>query len=377
MEKFKTLILIFSFILLTYHAKSQKHTPSLIIIRTDTIEVEAVASENPLETNLNMITFIPYSDKTQRIKLNVGDFDKAIYNGKEYESHIVFYDSEKKNQILRLIASDSLLLYEGISPTGKSLFFIRESNGEEIHFIDPDGLPLFLLTYFDKNCLPSKKLKYDAKSLSNLIHSYSTCMDSEIFVDTITKTKPKIILGFVAGLDYVKMKYKGETDFNTYTQNFIGSIGYHGGLTINLDINGSYQVESGLIFSMISSETEPKDNIIYDFTRLDLEIPLFFRYQFRNQNGISPYFNLGPEIRVPISSKLKTILILEDSESEVEASLAIGFIIGFGVSIPFKEKHKILVDLRYTQSISDYDIDSASQTKIQNQIIGLSVGFQW
>ncbi len=377
MEKFKTLILIISLILLTYHAKSQKHDPSLIIIGTDTIEVEAAASENPLETNLNMITFIPYSDKTQRIKLTAGDFDKAIFNGKEYANHTVSYDSEKKNQILRLIASDSLILYEGISPTGKNLFFIQESNGDEIHFIDPDGIPLFLLTYFDKKCLTSKNLKYNAKSLSSLIHTYSACTGSKDYIYLIAKTKPKIILGFIGGLDYLKTKYKGETDFNTYTQSFIGNIAYHGGLTLNLDINGNYQVESGLIFSRINSKTEAKDDIIYDFTRLDLAIPLLFRYQFRSQYGISPYFNLGPEIRVPISNQLKTILIQEETESEVDASLSIGFLIGFGVSIPFKQTHNLLIDLRYSENFSDYKTDSANQTKIQNQIIGLSVGFQW
>ncbi len=377
MKKFKALILIISFILLSYHAKSQKYVPALIIIGTDTIEVEAMASDDPLETNLNKITFIPYSDNNQRIKLAAGDFDKVIINGIEYENFMVSYDSEKKNQILRLIVSDSLLLYEGISFTGKDLFFIRENKGDEIYFIDPDGIPLFLLTYFDKKCLTSNKLRYDAKSITNLIHNYSDCLGSKDYIYIIAKTKPKIILGFIAGLDYLKMRYRGETDFNTYTQSFVGNIAYHGGLTINLDINGSYQVESGVIFSMISSKTEPKDNIMYDFTRLDLEIPLLFRYQFRNRYGISPYFNLGPEMRVPINSQLKTILIEEGSESEVDASLAIGFLIGFGVSIPFKESHKLLIDLRYSESISDYETDSDNQTKIQNQIIGLSVGFQW
>jgi opacity protein-like surface antigen len=197
-------------------------------------------------------------------------------------------------------------------------------------------------------------------------------------------------LGVKAGLNLSNMVHKDDDD--TFSDDYKWNPGFHAGLTADFPITEMFSFETGLLLStrgfriseeyIILGETyevEGKLNLLY------LEIPLTGKVSF-DIGGAKIYGAFGPYVGVGLTGKSKSeITINGDTEKEEEdiewgsdeegddlKRLDYGLTVGAGVEIS-----AIQIGVSYGLGLAKINPDTSNGAKINNRVIGVSVGFRF
>jgi outer membrane protein W len=196
--------------------------------------------------------------------------------------------------------------------------------------------------------------------------------------------------GVKAGLNLSNMLVKDDDD--TYSDDFKMNPGFHAGLTVDFPITEVFSFETGLLASTkgykiseeetIAGETfeiEGKLNLLY------LDIPLTGKVSF-DIGGAKIYGAFGPYVGVGLTGKSKSEITVggetEEEEEDIEwgsdeegddlKRLDYGLTVGAGVEIS-----AIQIGVSYGLGLAKINPDTSNGAKINNRVIGISVGYRF
>jgi len=165
--------------------------------------------------------------------------------------------------------------------------------------------------------------------------------------------------------------------------------GFHIGLIAEFPIIEKFSFETGIIMSTkgfkVSESTTSIGNSIYNFDStmnlFYLEVPLAGKASY-DVGGAKIYGVFGPYLGLGLSGRVKMESTGEPTEkqnvkwgsgsNDDVKRLDYGLIIGAGVEI-----QSILLRLSYSYGLANIISDSSLDTKSQNRVLSLSVGYKF
>lgn len=196
-----------------------------------------------------------------------------------------------------------------------------------------------------------------------------------------TKSFAQVKYGVKAGLNLANMLEKDDDD--TYSDDYSMKIGFHLGGTAEIPISEKFSVQPGLLFSTkgFKMKIEGIDGFFEDMNinvNLNyLEIPINAIYKI--ELGYSKLcINAGPYLGYALSGKVsydedsESIDIGSSDDDDLKA-LDYGFNIGAGIEI----NDAITIGLQYGLGLGNLSIDTDNGYKLNNRVIGISVGYMF
>ena len=196
-----------------------------------------------------------------------------------------------------------------------------------------------------------------------------------------TKSFAQVKYGVKAGLNLANMLEKDDDE--TYSEDYSMKIGFHLGGTAEIPISEKFSVQPGLLFSTkgFKMKIEGIDGFFEDMNinvNLNyLEIPINAIYKI--ELGSSKLcINTGPYLGYALSGKVsydkdsESIDIGSSDDDDLKA-LDYGFNIGAGIEI----NDAITIGLQYGLGLGNLSIDTDNGYKLNNRVIGISVGYMF
>ena len=196
-----------------------------------------------------------------------------------------------------------------------------------------------------------------------------------------TKSFAQVKYGVKAGLNLANMLEKDYDE--TYSEDYSMKIGFHLGGTAEIPISEKFSVQPGLLFSTkgFKMKIEGLDGFFEDMNinvNLNyLEIPINAIYKI--ELGSSKLcINTGPYLGYALSGKVsydedsESIDIGSSDDDDLKA-LDYGFNIGAGIEI----NDAITIGLQYGLGLGNLSIDTDNGYKLNNRVIGISVGYMF
>ena len=196
-----------------------------------------------------------------------------------------------------------------------------------------------------------------------------------------TKSFAQVKYGVKAGLNLANMLEKDDDE--TYSEDYSMKIGFHLGGAAEIPISEKFSVQPGLLFSTkgFKMKIEGIDGFFEDMNinvNLNyLEIPINAIYKI--ELGSSKLcINTGPYLGYALSGKVsydkdsESIDIGSSDDDDLKA-LDYGFNIGAGIEI----NDAITIGLQYGLGLGNLSIDTDNGYKLNNRVIGISVGYMF
>lgn len=324
---------------------------------------------DPAFTNINQVVFIHEKPGEDLDSISPYHLSKFIIDGKEYESLPVTYDDREVKVFIRRIVFGVYNLYEGYRKDGKKIFFLQTAP-DEILYLKEELKNEWLVQYFSDCFFDPPRVYYDETSLTDLISKYSQCRQPENFVYQEEKYKLEVNIGLKVGPNISMMKFTDKLNpFRGIP--FKYKLGFQGGLLFEIDFNRFFQVEMDLLFSVIQGKLV--DSVQFDFSRMDINIPILLRFTFNSYSGLDPFISLGLDFRVLLNEKYQLI----HSEGEMSLNPAkgmAGFNVGAGTLIPLGRQRRLIIDFRYTYSHYLAHTGPADKYALNHHVIAFSTG---
>lgn len=371
MKKNLLRVLLFAMILwqISFAAYSQKDRVPGKIITDSNDTLYGFILTDPSLTNINQVVFTHEKSGEDFDTISPYQLPKVNIDGKEYESLPVTYDDREVKVFIRRIVFGFYYLYEGYRDDGKKIFFLKTA-GDNIIYLPKESKNEWLDQYFSDCGFEPPRVYYDETSLTDLISKYSQCKQPENFVYQEEKYKLKVNIGIKVGPNISMMKFTDK--LNLYRGiSFKYKLGLQGGLLFEIEFNRFFQVEMDLLFSVIQGKLV--DSVQFDFSRMDINIPILLRYTFNSYSGLDPFINLGLDFRILLNEKYRFI----HSEGEMDLNPAkgvTGFIAGAGTLIPLGRQRRLIIDFRYTYSHYLAHTGPADKYALNHHVIAFSTG---
>lgn len=193
--------------------------------------------------------------------------------------------------------------------------------------------------------------------------------------------------GVKAGVNFSNMVAKDND--RTYSDNYNNSIGYHLGVTVESPITDLVSVESGLFYTTKGYNTTATATILGVTTKTDfrydvnyIEIPVLAKVNY-DVGGAVIFATAGPYLGYGLNGKLKSDITIGsttttstvdlewgDTDDDDSKRVDYGLSVGAGVKV-----NSVVVGVNYGMGLANLAPVSDNGYRVNNRVIGISVGF--
>jgi len=196
-----------------------------------------------------------------------------------------------------------------------------------------------------------------------------------------TKSFAQVKYGIKAGLNLANMLEKDDDD--TYSDDYLMKIGFHLGGTAEIPISEKFSVQPGLLFSTkgFKMKIDGIDgfyeamNINVNLNYLEIPINAIYKIELGSSKlciNAGPYLGYALSGIVSVDDDSESIDIGSSDDDDLKA-LDYGFNIGAGIEI----NDAITIGLQYGLGLGNLSIDTDNGYKLNNRVIGISVGYMF
>ena len=186
-----------------------------------------------------------------------------------------------------------------------------------------------------------------------------------------------------AGMNLANMLVKD--DYDTYSEDYKLSPGFHFGGNIEFPKNGAFAFETGLLLSTTGFRIKETNLNSGDYkagvTIYNLNIPLTAKAYVNAGANTKVYFNLGPYIGFALSGKFKSTYAGETDKEDIEIGYAdddaittVDFGIQGGVGVEIKS---FIFGANYGWGLANISSFTDDGSKINNRVLGIYFGYKF
>ena len=174
--------------------------------------------------------------------------------------------------------------------------------------------------------------------------------------------------GIKGGLNFANLVYSGGGS----TQTDKAITGIHIGPVLDIPLQGSFNFNTGLLFSMKGSKAEGVNG--YTATINYLDVPLNLAYKFAISEKSKFFIQAGPNLSYALSGKVKSDGVSEIIKfgSGVDESKRFDIGLGFGAGVEFGS---IVASVNYQLGLAD--LDNYTDSKTKSKVFQISLAYMF